>query len=481
MYELSLIFALACYLGVVFWYSRSGAFSAFHPLTWYLAFHGLVFVFRPILGYFLQYNIIYLAYRFNPTMDVKITAILVSTLGLCAFAFSCLYSGGVPMGFNNTVSSRDRSFYKSSFITVCVICLPFAIYSLYLSWYYASTTGVANDGMIYNRDTGGFYNTRGNGYLTDAQLMLATLSAAFAWLNRFRLFSLLPLLLFAILRAGMGSRGVFITALATTGLLWLYDRRKRFPALRLILGIALVAPIFGYLGVDRGSAIRRAISTDTYSVTFDRRESSEKLMEGMDFGNLEFLEYIIYVVPEKSGTYDYFLDNLQLFTEPIPRVLWKGKPMGEPFPRIFMFRYGTPTGMTHSLPGEGWYALGWLGVIIWCGLWGWGLGAIYRRFAAGPQTSYQILAYTAFVPILVIAFRDGSVMTIFRQGIFFMAPILLWNMLSGGLLSARLRAKVTGSIDRNSRRGVTLGKDGLEHLPAAVRRRRMALMQARTE
>lgn len=486
MYELALIVALFCFLAIVFWFAISGAFSAFHPLTWYLVFHGIVFVFRPILGYYLQYNEIYLSYHFNPTWDVKTTAIYVSILGLLSFALPCLYTGGAPMRFSNIVPIRERNSLKRSFGIVCLFCLPFALYSLFLSWHYASSTGVATDGMVYNRDTGGFYNTSGNGYLTEAQLMLATCCASIAWLNRFRLIALTPLFVFAILRAGMGSRGVFITALATAGLLWLYDRRKRVPALRLILGIALVAPIFAYIGVDRGSSIRRAISTDVHSVTFDRRQSSDKLMEGMDFANLEFLEYIIYVVPEKSGTYGYFLDNLQLFTEPIPRLLWNGKPMGEPFPRIFMFRYGTPTGMTHSLPGEGWYSLGWLGVVIWCGLWGWGLGVIYRRFATGPQSTYHILLYTAFLPILTIAFRDGSPITIFRQGIFFLAPILLWNRLSGGRLAVRLRAKVrTPSqlrrLVRDQEASAMLGAESLDRLPAAVRRRRIAAQQALPE
>ena len=35
-----------------------------------------------------------------------------------------------------------------------------------------------------------------------------------------------------------------------------------------------------------------------------------------------------------------------------------------------------------------------------------------------------------FLPILIVAYRDGSILTVFRQGLFFLGPILLWLALA---------------------------------------------------
>ena len=69
--------------------------------------------------------------------------------------------------------------------------------------------------------------------------------------------------------------------------------------------------------------------------------------------------------------------------------------------------------MTRSLPGEGWYAWGWFGVIVWCGLWGYVLGLIYRKFVEGSQSAFKTAAYMIFVPILIIGYRDGTLVTMF--------------------------------------------------------------------
>lgn len=186
------------------------------------------------------------------------------------------------------------------------------------------------------------------------------------------------------------------------------------------------------------------------------------------------------VVRTLSHTYGYFNDVLQVFTEAVPRVLWKNKPFGAPFERFSMFDYGFPIGYTRSLPGNGWYALGWLGVIITCGVWGYVLGLIYRRFVEGPQSTYQVAAYMVFLPILIVAYRDGMLVTVFRQGIFYAAPILLWVWLARSfnvplakdlrMLTARKQRRLDSATAQASP-----ARDPYQHLPPAVRRRRLAL------
>ena len=385
----------------------------------------------------------------------------------------------------DAVSLKERRNLKPIFFWAAAICVPIGAYSLTKTWNSAASTGTAFSGMARDAATGVSYNVESNGYIVEAQLMLASSAAIVAWLFRFRLIAMLPLLAFVVFRAGTGGRGPFVTALGTVGLLYLYERRRRWPGLAFLIMAPLLIIAFQTVGDDRGASVRRLLGQDTTSQIFGPKRTGERPFEGMDFANLEFFEYAVYVVPQRSHAYGYFADILQLFTEPIPRALWKGKPIGAPVDRLHLFRYGNPVGMTGSLPGEGWMSLGWFGVVLWCGLWGWGLGTIYRKFVEGSQGTFQTIAYMTFLPVLIIAFRDGQLITIFRQGIFFFAPIALWWLIAKMLSipsTASMRNAFLARHIQSLRRGmsrsdpaVMKGLSRTSHIPDAVTRRRIAL------
>ncbi|MFM5893885.1 MAG: O-antigen polymerase [Novosphingobium sp.] len=489
MYAAALALSVICFLGVTVYFVRSPAFSIFHPLTFYSAFHGFVFVFRPIVARLNDFSLIYRGYQFTPSASDKLTVILASNLGFLAFALFCLMSGNVAMQFKQdrfAVAERER--FKPLLFWVLLLCVPIGLYSLASVWTGAATTGMGYESMIRDAGTGVYVNTKGNGYVAEAQLMLATCGALIAWLFRFRLLALMPLIGFVVLRAGTGGRGPFVTALVTVGLLYLYEHRRRLPSLQVAALLIAVVLAFNTVGNDRGLTIRKAIGNDTASTVFYNTRDNERWLEGMDFGNLEFFEYLVYAIPQRTHTYGYFLDNFQIFTEPIPRVLWKNKPVGAPFNRIYLMDYGRAIGMTRSLPGEGWYSLGWPGVLIWCGLWGYGLGLIYRRFVEGPQTTIKTAAYMIFVPIMIVAFRDGQLITVFREGLFFLGPVLLWYWLSryAGIPSAVAMRAVArrklkdGGANAAVPAAVPQADPEWAALPPAVRRRRATLRAAAT-
>lgn len=485
MYLVVLVASLLIFCGVTAVYLRSGYFSLFHPFTLYSAFHGLVFVFRPFLSVWLEYDALYRAYQFTPSLSDKITVIAAANLGFLSFAFFCFRHGAVAMRFrSDPLLIEERNRLARFFPWVLVICAPVAVWSLFTLFTAASEFNITGD-MARDQATGVIYHTRSNGYFAEAQLMLIPLTALCAWLFRFRLIALAPLALFVVGRAGTGGRGPFIAALFAAGLLYLYEQRRRFPTVRVSMALAAAALLFTTIGDDRGQAVRAWFGEQT-----DERlvgDSKLRFMEGMDFANLEFFEYIVYVVPQRSHTYGYFNDVLQVFTEPIPRVLWKNKPFGAPFERFSMFDYGFPAGYTRSLPGNGWYAMGWLGVLITCGVWGYLLGLIYRRFVEGPQNTYHVAAYMLFLPIMIVAYRDGMIVTVFRQGIFIAAPILLWMWLARSF-NVPLAKDIRAMLARKQRRFAAAGSSGpanpqtavpaaepYRHLPPAVRRRRLAL------
>jgi oligosaccharide repeat unit polymerase len=486
VYLVVLFASLLVFCGVTAAYLRSGYFSVFHPFTIYTLFHGTVFVFRPFLSVLLEYEILYRAFKFTPTLSDKITVIVAANLGFLAFGFFCFRQGAVPMRFRqDAYSYKERIRLGRYFPWVFAVCFPLGMWSLLTLFGQASSFAVAAD-MGRDAATGVIFNTSSNGYFVEAQLMLATLGAICAWLFRFRLIAIAPLLIFVVMRAGTGGRGPFVTALISTALLYLYERRQRFPDLKAIALAGALAIAFVAIGSDRGQSLRAVFGEQTdYRLT---GTEGLKFGEGMDLANLEFFEYIVYVVPQRSHTYGYFNDVLQVFTEPIPRVLWKDKPFGAPFERIFLFDHGTPYGMTRSLPGEGWYSLGWIGVALWCGLCGYVLGWIYRRFVESSQGTFHTAAYLMFLPILIIGFRDGQLVTVFRQGIFYFAPIAMWVLIARYFhvpLARDLRRldanrrRLTNQNEAERPAGPEVEADRWHHLPPAVQRRRLALEASR--
>lgn len=485
MYELALCLSVLVFGFVVAYYMRSPAFSAFHPLLYYCAFHGLLFVVRPVFGYILDYQALYNLYGFTPSVQDKTTVILAATVGFLSFAFFSLRAGGVPMQFKqDAFIEEERRRLGAILPFVLMICLPLGLYSL--SHSFSLTLSDSKGGMVLDRATGAMINTTGNGYLNDAQLMLASCGAFVAWIYRFRLLALLPLVVFVVFRAGSGGRGPFVTALTSVLLLYLYEKRLKYPGLRFAMAGTLMLAAFVSVGNDRGKSIREALGFEQQS-EFVETGSDEKFLERMDFANMEFFEYIVYAVPQRTGTYDYFLSNLQLFTEPVPRVLWSGKPVGAPIQLFSLWNYGDPIGMTFSLPGAGWLEMGWLGVIIWCGLWGHFLGRVYTAYVNGPQHSLHTIGYMIFLPILIIAYRDGVLITIAKQALFFFLPVVIWHLLARYVAMPtvpEMRAFVAARLVVDTGRGSSGKAPASERketpaahdlLPAAARRRHEAL------
>ena len=416
MYPTLLWASVAIFVIVTIVYLRQNFSSIYHPISIYLVFHGLVFVVRPLFAYWQHYDYLYRAYAFNPSQDVKSTVIICANLGLLAFVAGAWKGGSAPLAFHQGPAEiAHRKRLVPAFLLAIGLIAPIAVASIVTVF----TSGYA--GMRMDVQTGTAINTTSTGWLLEAQLMLVPLSVLLAWTFRFRWWSLLPLLVFVTARAGTGGRGPFIVACVAAGLLWLFDNKRRWPALWMFALAVPLAAGFYVLGQER-TAVRTFL--DDGKVIEWREETG--FMESMDFANMEFFEYLVETVPRKTGTYGYFVDNLQVLTEPVPRVLWKNKPIGPPIRMFNLFHYGNPIGMTASLPGYGWMQLGYIGVALWCALWGYCLGAIYSWFIRSRQGNFQVALYFAFLPIFIIAFRDGVLITVAKTGVFYITPVLVW-------------------------------------------------------
>lgn len=501
MYEIALLLSAACMIGAIAYYVRLPCCSIYHPLTWYTAVHCLLFVIRPICGYFLHYEGIYIAFHFEPSLMDRVTVILASNLSYLCFFYWAIHFGQMPMRFNaDRYDEEEKRRLTQVFVWVAVLVFPIGLYSLSLT-YSSLTNGTTVEGMVLDRSTGVSYNTQANGYITDAQLLLAPTCALIAWLGRFRPTSWLPIAAFVVLRSGTGGRGPFMLALLMVALFYCYELRRRFLPVKLLAAAVPVLLLFQIIGADRGATLREWMGQQVVQDAEAQLEKGKqvKFLEAMDFANMEFFEYLVYVIPQRSGTYDYFLDNFQILTDPVPRVLWTGKPMGEPLRRIWLWDYGEPIGMTRSIPGEGWYALGWIGVVLWSSLWGAFVGVVYQKYVNSRQTMMQTACYLIFTAGLLTTYRDGQALSVVRNTGMYLFPVFVWYWVAryfGLPKAADLRRMAIQKAKQLARRQGSPAPEGsqptgpapapaadmaarahLAALPAPVRRRRLALRQ----
>jgi hypothetical protein len=287
--------------------------------------------------------------------------------------------------------------------------------------------------MVRDAGTGFAINTNVNGYFKDVQLLLGPIAVLAAWLFRFRLVACVPMVLFVLARAGTGNRWPFVLGAISFGLFLLFDQRRRWFDTRIVALGAATLMLFTVIGLDRGAWLRTFIGGETSvgSVSLDRP------LESMDYGNMEFVEFLVHVVPTRTNSYTYFLDNLQVFTEPVPRVMWPDKPVGPPIKFFSLYDHGFPIGMTYSLPGNGWMQLGWAGVVIWCALFGYLYGRIHNAFMRSRQTPFQVALYLLFLPLSINFFRDGVLLTMIKFGAFSLLPVAIW-----WALAPRLRGRL---------------------------------------
>ena len=467
LYDVTLLFGLALWIALTAYYLSKPYASILHPFTAYSFFHGILFVIRPALAYYREYDAIYVLYQFTPSLSDKLTVLLAADLGFVCFFLAVNRFGN--LAFDNLKHSRIAPPPQLSrgLVIMLLIVVPLASYILYDTM---RARGTGEWSMVVDRATGIGINTVSNGYRDNLHQMLIPVVMLLAWMGRFRLISLLPVTAFVVAQASTGSRWPFVVAILGTATLYALYRGSRWINIKVIILFAAAWLVFSLGVLDRGSRLRDILGFQTLS--YARESAGSRLLESMDYANLEFFEYLVYVIPYRSGTYDYFLMNLQLFTEPIPRVLWDNKPIGAPIQLLKLWDYGRPIGITFSTAGAGWYQAGWLGVVAWCSFFGAIFGSVYNWFIRNSHNQYAVMIYAIAYALALQFFRDGLLMTVGKMLLYSLIPIVLWagcvRLFSPQFVKARRPRRSTPYISAQA-------SERFPSLPSTIRRRRLAL------
>ncbi len=104
MYVSLLVLSVLVYAAALFVYLRHPSASVFHPATFYLLFHGLVFVVRPIFAWYYDFDNLYQSINFKPAPWDKARVLICTNLGLVAFLAVGLRFAREPIEFRQDVS-----------------------------------------------------------------------------------------------------------------------------------------------------------------------------------------------------------------------------------------------------------------------------------------------------------------------------------------------------------------------------------------
>lgn len=403
--------------------------SLFHPLSFYLLFHFVVFVLRPFMVHYLQFDGRWIYMRYFPSDDEFVFTLFVSSVALLIFALSCWFFGrtSVPLTLPALRFPEFNSKERKAFFWTLILLGPVTLFSMLFASQDVAVDDIGDIQMTQDLATGITIYVNTTGYVVDAQTMFGTLAVLTMWRFRFAAWTWLPIVFFILYRGFLGGgRWPMITTMLTILLIYLYRNRKRWFRLHFLIVFLPLFVFFQNIGWDR-NYFRDVIEGGqriVYKIP-DERDWLQK-QDNPDFANFEFLAFILHVVPERSGTYTYFTQYLQIFTEPIPRILWSEKPIGAPVQLVNLNSYGNFVGLTNSLAGDGWLSFGWVGVVITMGLVGLILGWLHRRFWLNVSNPRIVMTYCTLVPLTILWFRDGGI-TIAKTALYTLLPIFIWR------------------------------------------------------
>jgi hypothetical protein len=426
MIEVALFAQVILWLIVLGLFLASGQASIYHPATMYLGFHGLVFVIRPVLVHYLAFDSIWNYIGFWPDEEDFIRTLGVSSVGLISFVGASLFFGRTQVVFKPGPAPSFSSQQYRALIWTTLILLPYMVVSI-------ATTQGGSEASGERAANGVFIQTHSTGYLNDSQFMLGPLLCFWLVVTRFHWLNFPPILMYLGYRIWMGwSRWTIVLFFLMVVFAYCWQQRRYWVPLRFMVIAVPVLMMFNVLGHNRDLLRDFLTGTQSQEINYQRLGMSDEEKRNLrydtqDFANFDYLCFVVSVYASHPDADTYGLQYLQLLTEPIPRILWKGKPTGAPIPsKIDLHAFGNFVGLTVSLPGDGWISGGWIGVIITMGIAGSIVGLAHRRFWTKSGDPIRQLFYLTFLAISPNWFRDGGI-SVFKFVLFTWAPLLIWQ------------------------------------------------------
>jgi hypothetical protein len=216
-------------------------------------------------------------------------------------------------------------------------------------------------------------------------------------------------------------------------LAYCWQRHRRWlPPGAIVLAVPVLM-LFNVLGHNRNLLKNFFTGEQSWEETnvlrpgMSAEEIRNRRYDTQDFANFDYLCFVVMAYSNTPDSFSYGAQYLQLFTEPIPRILWRGKPAGSPVPsKVNIRAFGNFIGLTVSLPGDGYVSGGWLGVVITLTLCGMIAGKCHRWFWNHCNQPIPGLFYLSGLAVSPQWYRDGGI-GIFKFLLWSLLPIIVWR------------------------------------------------------
>ncbi len=422
MLDIALAAQVIIWLVVLGVFLASGQASFFHPSTLYLLFHGIVFVARPLLVFGMGFHFVWDYMRFVPTEEDFVRTLAATSLGLIVFVGTTLWTGWTRTRFTPGPAQELTPRERQALFWTTVALLPLAAASIYAT----------RQGVVGTRAANGIYiMTNSTGYLNDAQCVMVPMLCFWLVATRFHWLNLAPILAYVGYRSWFGwARWTILLFFLMLVLAYCWNQKKRWVPLWSFPAALPLLILFHLLGENRDwfkqyLTGKPAQQTSKVQPGMTAQERAAARYDTLDFANFDYLAPVVALVPKRTGTYNYGLQYLQLFTEPIPRILWRGKPVGAPVGLVNLAPYANWTGLTYTLIGDGWISGGWIGVVMLTAIVGAILGLGHRWFWTRQNQPLAALFYLSGLAMVPQWYRDGGI-GIFKFLMFTWLPFLVW-------------------------------------------------------
>jgi len=405
--------------------------GVFSPLFWYGAFHTLVFVIKPIVFYWGEFGFVFSYIGYYPADSDLTRTLVITDVALLSFIVGYYYKSSLSPT-KKTAHPRHVLDYAAltskdsitAFFYMTLILLPLIVFSLY-----STGSGFSLDnssGHQIERVGDIFVNVNTTGYVTELKKMLTPYIFLLVVIFGFRKWVLCVILAYVSYRLYLGWERVYLVVLFLNLALYLVmlARRKWFSP-KFIVIVLVGLPVFSFIGENR-DFLKSLVDDEVIVEIEDSRGFLEK-QDNLDFANFEYLVYITSVVPEMSQNYSYWTQYLQLFTEPVPRIIWKNKPLGAPIKLVNLNEWGNFFGLTKSIVGDAWISFGWGGIIINLFFLGYLLRFLYEKMFLN-SIGFGRIAWLTLLPFSMQLFRDGGIVSISKFILFAIMPLIVWSI-----------------------------------------------------
>ena len=412
-------------------YSRYIKFRILDPATWYVLFHFMLFAIRPTFVFELGYRANFMYMGFSPDLPDVIITFAVANLGLLAFLLGASIFPRPRFDYHTPL--HPTALERQTFGIAVAISLPLILFSIYYSYTHPLVEITARSGgnLIIDPDTGKKLFTSGSGYAYVFQNALPGVLIALMLLRRpqWWIFLIAISFMFQVFLTGRGRFVIIYFVLSL--IIFAFQMRRISVAKRasLLLGFGGAAIILIAVGGVYRRVSRSLGGVSWQDLTLSDYFARTPLGDSQEFGMFEYLTYLVKYFPDSNYGFSYFTQYLEIFTQPIPRALWHGKPVGSPIKLIDLNEFGNFDGLTQSLPGAGWISLGLVGLLTLPSASG-VVFSLFYRYAAKNWNKVDVRSlYIVALPFSVQWFRDGAP-SIVQFYVFGMFPLIFWLALN---------------------------------------------------